>query len=428
MNKTLNEYLNKLINENPFYRDFYKNIHISDYENFDDYYNALPILTKEIIMDNLRDIVSKDFYPSMDKNKLYELFSNTDSLSQNHSRELINNGNKWILETTTGTTGLPFCIVKTPYEKLVEQKHLFQLRKQHLSTVSIQNGLLLLEPIDNYICSLNYRGTNCSDIEKIFDRLLELRPEWLLTTTLILRNLYDYINATNKFDRLKCLHLSFIETTSQKLLDYELDSISAAFNTKIVNQYGCRELWNLGYDCEYGNMHLNNKYLKIDLINSERKIINRTDCEGEVIATSLLHKTFPLVKYYIGDLAEYPNETCQCNNSGKIIKLKIGRKKQKIYNSELYGNEIFRKVLRFMNFHTKYNIKHIKIIQNEPFSFDVFTEKVDDEKEFIRIFKTSVTTVHKYLKNYNFNFQFYYPFFDQEKDILKHEIFECNMV
>lgn len=428
MIKELKNYLFKLKNENPFYNEFYKNIHLSDYENFDDYYNDLPILTKKIIMDNLRDIVSKDFFPSMNNNELYNLFTDTENLSQNHSRELIHSGHKWILETTTGTTGLPFCVVKTPYEKLVEQKYLFQLRKQHLPNVNIQNGLLLLEPVDHYVRSLNYRGTNCSDIEKIYNRLIELKPAWILTTTLILRNLYDYICNTQRLDKLKCLNLSFIETTSQKLLDYELKNISKAFNTKIINQYGCREFWNLGYDCSFGKMHLNDKYLKIDLINNNHNIINHKNCEGEVIATSIIHETFPLVKYYIGDLAEYTNEKCQCNNSGKIIELKIGRKKQRIYNSELYGNEIFRKVLRYINFHTKYKIKNIKIIQNEPFGFDVYTEKIEDEENFIRVFKSSVFTIHKILTNYSFKFQFNYPFFDQEKDVLKHEIFECNIV
>jgi len=412
---------------NRYFSSYFSNIGIShmSIDEVDLVYKKSPIMTKPNILENLRDYLPKTFFPQMNNNELNLLFSDVSQLSGNHDRKMNENGVDWILETTTGTTGRPFTILKTPNEKLYESKYLFDRRKLLYPLVNSDNGFLLLEPIDPYLKSLNYRGTDKSQMPLLFEHMLKAKPKWLLCTTLLLRKLYEYAYENQLFKDIQNLHLSFIETTSQKLSDEESNEISTNFGAMIINQYGCREVWNIAYDCSHGHLHVNNKYLQVDIVDEKGAIIEENGKIGEIIITSCLHKAFPIYKYFLGDLAQIRREPCPCGLNTPRIILETGRKKHKLVNTKYYGTEIFRKVLRFIYFkHSHIHIEKIKIIQSGQYEISVYCLLEPAlRNEFEKIFVESTSYAVENLRD--FNIKFIYNFlFSEDNNALKHEIFE----
>ena len=138
-------------------------------DNINDFYQKLAVSTKNDILAVLPDHISSKCSTHLSKDKLIEYFLDTTNLSINHDREWFDdNDTKWILETTTGSTGRPFTVLKSPSEKLVESKYLFDKRKSIYSKTSIKNGFLLLEPVDSFLKNLSYRGNNDENIPLVF--------------------------------------------------------------------------------------------------------------------------------------------------------------------------------------------------------------------------------------------------------------------
>lgn len=421
-NNDLIKYINYLKDNNIFYNKYFRET--ANCNTIEEIYLNAPVITKNIIENNIREYISKDFMPSIDSKCLIDIFHDVNRLSGSYDRETIDNGKRWILESTTGSTGHPFTVLKTPSEKLWESKYLIKKRKSIDPNATMENGFLLYQPIDPILKKIMYRSKIELDMSLIFNHLLKMRPRWILCTTLILRKLYEYIITNKLVDEVRELKISFIETTSQKLYDYEIKEISECFNSKIINQYGCREVWNLGYDCLCGNMHINDQYVKLDLVDENGNIIKKNNTLGHVIVTSKLHKSFPFFKYYLGDAATLTDDKCMCGNESPIIKLCGGREKDKLINSKYYGTEVFRKVLRGIHYkHSHYKLSKIKIIQDQPYHISVFclldcNYRKAFEKTFLEISSFQVEN----FSSFQIDFRYTYSFLE-EKEGLKHEIF-----
>ncbi|TCL56191.1 hypothetical protein EDD76_11218 [Kineothrix alysoides] len=421
-NNDLIQHINYLKDNNIFYSKYFQD-HV-DCNTIEEIYSNMPVITKNIIEDNIREYITKDFMPYMDSKSLIDIFHDVKHLSGNYDREIIDNEKRWFLESTTGSTGYPFTVLKTSSEKLWESKYLIEKRKTIDSNANMKNGFLLLEPIDPILKKIRYRSTLEMDMPLIFNHLVATRPRWILCTTLVLRKLYEFIINNNFVDKVRDLRISFIETTSQKLYDYEIKEISECFNSRIINQYGCREVWNLGYDCLYGNMHTNNQYIKLDLVDNNGNLIEKSNALGDVIITSKLHKSFPFFKYYLGDAATLSYEKCKCGNESPIINLCGGREKDKLINTKYFGTEIFRKVLRGIHYkYSYYNLTKIKIIQDQPYHITVYClVDYNYRKEFRKTFLEISSFQIENFDCFQISFFYTYPYSD-ENEGLKPEIF-----
>ena len=358
--------------------------------------------------------------------QLKEFFLEVQGLSINHDRIIKDdNENKWILETTTGSTGKPFTVLKSPSEKFIESKYLFDQRKKIYPEVSISNGFLLIAPVDEYLKGLNYRGNNDENMPLVFHHLLQKKPKWILLTTLLLRKLYKYVVDTDQLDRLKELDIKFIETTSQALDREEKKEIEEAFHTRIIDQYGCKETWNIAYECSAGHLHINDRYLLVDLVDDDGKLIDKEGETGQVVLTSFLHKSFPLIKYYLGDYACIEKGICTCGQSTPRLMLKGGRNKDRLIGSSYFGTEIFRKVMRFIYFKCPdLTVNRIKIIQTDVGKLEVYAEVDSSCRE--KFEKTFIQTFRFLLGNeaeYQMEIHPIYPFVE-DPHCLKNEIFE----
>ncbi|GKX68381.1 hypothetical protein [Inconstantimicrobium mannanitabidum] len=427
-NERLLNLINKLKNNNPYFKEYFKDFDIN-LENIESIYDSLPIINKAEVEHNLREYIVSDFKSELGQDELLKLFHDMSDISWNHDRTIVDGNKKWILETTTGTTGKPFTVLKNQIEKFTESKYLMKCRRNVSDEILWDNGFLLLEPRDEYLKKC-FRDVNKKSHFNIMKHLGESEAKWLLATALQIRKLFDSILENNYGEQISRIPIKLVETTSQKLFPDEIESMKKVFKSAtFLSQYGCREFWNIAYECKCGKMHVNNDYLRVDLIDDHGKIIRDEGIVGEVIVTSYAHLSMPFFKYYLGDRGKMHYGECECGNCAPWIELQPGRDKQKLVNTDYYGSEVYRKILRYINFHMSYiDIQKIKIIQTEDYKLVVYAVvneqyKKKFEDEFI---KNSIYNIQGFNK-FNVEFVYEYPFIDDDR-ALKNEIFENKLL
>jgi len=392
-------------------------------------YNEMKPITKKEIIENITDYVHSDLgYCLRTEKELMHDLNDITTISGNHDKVLISdNGKKWYVETTTGSTGKPFPVIKTFKERMVEATYLYKCRKHIYDNANISNGFLMIHQVDPILKEINYRDGTDKNFSFLLEHMLEKKPNWIFSTAILFKKFSNYIMSTDSSE-VKNLNLKFIELTSQTLLSEEKVYIEDYFKTKVINNFGCREVWNIAYECPLGNLHVNEDYLIVNLIDENGNLISKSDTIGEVIITNLTNTTMPFVKYHIGDLARISRQQCQCGLASPVINFEEGRYYEKLINTNYYGNIIFRKILRTLYFHDHiYDINKIKIVQDASYHISVYTDKDKKEDElferrFIELGKLSIEN----FAIFDIAFYYYYPFNDSEK-LFKEQIFTNYM-
>lgn len=417
--------LNYLRNNNMYFKSMFVNYPEITMENIRSIYEGMPTMSRNEILSHYSDYIDKEFSIGFSNKEtmMAEIFD-FKALSDNHDKVIYNSGQEWYVECTSGTTGRPFPIVKSKREKLLEAIYLSKCRKSICTNASLDNGFLLVHKNDPYIKSINYKE-NINEFKKIINYMEIKQPRWMFSTTYVLNRMMKYIEAGNVSPDNVYKGFQFIETTSQKLLPDEKEQIEKYFGCPIINNYGCREVWNIGYDCRYNNFHINEDILIIDIVDDAGRIITNENKIGDVIVTSLVHKTLPIIKYYIGDRAKIIYKQCACGKTTPIIVLQDGRESEKLKGTPYNGTTIFRKVLRMLYFkNITTDIKRIRVLQEEERLLVVYVEKdKNDDKVFEEYFTRYFYQRIKNYCKYKIIFKYFYPF-NEPQSLYKQKIFE----
>lgn len=400
-----------LKSSNNYYQSLLDKYNIIDENNIQEIYANLPVITKQTIINNSINYYDNTLLTDLKENNIDidEIFE-TNNLSDNHDKKLNTAHNSWYIETTSGTTGKPLPVVKSPLERLVESKHLINCRRRIDPQCTLSNGFLMVHKTDNYLKGIDLRGNNKNTLKKAYKYLLKTNPKWIFSTTLLFNQFVKCILECNR--KPQQMDLSFVETTSQLLYTDDKIRASKIFNCLYINNYGCREVWNIAYSCKYGNLHVNTDNLIVDLVDDNGKIINQENVEGNIVISSLFNKTTPFIKYVIGDRGKILYTECTCGQPMPVLVLSEGRKAEKLVGTNYYGNVIFRKVLRTLFFHKNIkDIHYLKIIQTKLDEIVIYVEKDKEydmyfERCFIDNFRLQIGDCKKFSCHFVYRFPF----------------------
>ena len=170
-----------------------------------------------------------------------------------------------------------------------------------------------------------------------------------------------------------------------------------AFGVKIISEYGAAESGLIAFECEKGNMH----------INVENIIVEIED--EEIVVTNLLSKSFPIIRYKLGDKVTLsdPDFICSCGRNHPVIIDVLGRVGKKIMgHQQKYPSLMFYNV--FKNLAVNSNIVlNYQAVQNEIGKVTLLIEqqKNDSEKplqnELFKYFSDDVDFTVKYEQNFH---------------------------
>ena len=413
------------LQDNRYYSQGINYDRLSIYNVYDTYLK-LPVMGKSRVFDNIYAYLSLEFYDDCREYDLKKVFFDVESISRNHDKVIQGIKQEWIIEFTTGSTGKPFPTVKTKADKVIESAYLLRQRKKYDHSITLENGFKFLHSYQPELLDIDIWKFNDSDMEKIVNGWIENKPKWMLATPKIYSKYASYINDRS-IEVFNDNDLAFIEYTSQGILKEEEELIQKTYKCKMVNSFGARECWNIAYECKYGNLHLNNNYLHVDLVDMDNNIIN-DEKEGNIIVTHFSNTTMPLIKYKFGDIAKKKKVICKCGNESDVIEICKERDSSKLINTPYYGTSIFRRVMRGIYFHDYIaDIKNICVVQDGGYHLSVYVDKaIENDIYFERRFYERTKSIVDEIDKFTITF-IYGSFFMPETANCKETIFK-NML
>lgn len=122
------------------------------------------------------------------------------------------------------------------------------------------------------------------------------------------------INANKQKQAWRFPHLKMIKGTSEKIFDKYRDEVKVAFGIPIISEYGAAEAGIIAFECPSGVMHVNMETCIIEEVNNE------------VLVTNLVSKSFPIIRYKLGDYIRLDETTrCPCGMQHEIVLDVLGR-------------------------------------------------------------------------------------------------------
>jgi len=253
--------------------------------------SLLPVLTKEELLANSKIIQVRDL-----KEKMY--YSET---SGSTGRPLIFFRNQdWdAWHNASVFRGMAWYGIK-PWEK---NGYLWGYNFSPLQRIKT----ILFDKLQNRFRLFSYKE---KEIAAFCDKLKNAR--YLNGYSSMIYEIAKYLNRHPEVKRK--VKLKLIKGTSEKIHDsYQKESV-LAFGRKIVSEYGSAEGGIIAFECEEGNMHINMETVFVEEIDSE------------IVVTNLVSKSFPIIRYKLGDYISLDKVTkCPCGRESYIIKDVTGR-------------------------------------------------------------------------------------------------------
>jgi len=168
--------------------------------------------------------------------------------------------------------------------------------------------------------------------------------------------------------------IKMVKGTSEKIYHSYQDEVKKAFGSKMISEYGAAETGIIAFECSAGNMH----------INMEGVIIEQAD--DEIIVTNLIMKSFPILRYKLGDyiVLEHSNYKCSCGLNHPVIKEVTGRVGKNVYGyKNIYPSLYFYYIFKNLDKNKQLKLTY-QIIQKERGKLDFnISEKLSKSEKKI---------------------------------------------
>lgn len=185
------------------------------------------------------------------------------------------------------------------------------------------------------VAALEYTEGRLADWARLIRRW---RPTLLYGYASALAELARYIDDQ---DLAMPASLIGVYSTAEVLDESQRTLMQQAFGCKVFNQYGCREVPNIAWECRHGRMHV-----MADLV-----LLESVPLEGEerLIVTSLTNRLMPFIRYDLGDAGRLLDGACDCGSPFPLMEMGLCRQNDLIrapggkrvhpawFNRQLYG-------------------------------------------------------------------------------------------
>lgn len=344
----------------PYYRNMMRKIGyypLRDYRGPEDL-SLFPITTKQILKEEGTAAFTK---PGIDLSKCYS-------------------------ETTSGSTGIPLTIYQAPYERAVMiAKWLrvlfvngYSLRQKVLEFSRVKENLVEGRSILQYLGLLRRLHIDGRlSIETLADSLLEYKPDvfYCLGHNLELL-VYELKRRGIKPNGLK-LVIGYgeiiYERTRQLCRKY--------LGPELIENYGSVEMGSMAYETpNRDGLHLCEDLTYFEFINDDGSPVEPGE-PGRVVATDLMGKLMPLIRYDQGDRAVFQYVECGDGDISRRITEIIGREDDLVVmpDGSKRRHNMFNSVLK--------NYKNI-------FQFRIIQRRINFFEIFIAAAETYVASIH----------------------------------
>lgn len=382
-------------------------------------YETVPVYMRNIQKRGIQieEILEKDCWediPLLEKN---QIISEGTSVMTPSSVPLLMS-NKLIFVRTSGSSGKYMDIYWKKEEYNKSMFSLWYYRKKYYG-VSPDDKMCYFYTVHNIEqeedsfqrkSELGFSKVNLTmeKLRNIYYRMMEFQPKWLMLQPGMAMLLCRCMDI---YDLKKIESIQYIEFSGEILTEKVRKNIVKHFECKTANQYGANEVNSIAYECPYGNMHLMNSNVCVEILNEEgERVIGE---EGKVYVTSLTNSVMPLIRYGIGDRGkiDYTVHKCLCGNQAPVFFLDSGRANDWIIwkNDEKITPNVFVRAFDCVNYQLDGVIKQFQVVQygTKQFQIMLAVEEEDENlgKEIERLFLNSLEDDRLRTAQYWFSYQ-----------------------
>lgn len=293
----------------PYYTRMFdeQGIKPKDIQDFKDL-TKIPFLTKEIIRNNLKDMVAKG-YP-------------------HHKLEYV---------TTGGSSGVPlgfyfergisrsieWGFIKTLFERVGYRfTDRCLLMKGAVTNLDDPNRFHKKTLFGKWLMLSSYHMTE-ENLPDYIEIIKKYRPKYIqgFPSSVSILARYMKKNELKPFPSLKTIILA-----SENMYPGQRELIESVFQCRVFSFYGHSERVILAGECEQSNLyHVFPEYGILELVTENGKQIVKNDEIGIMVGTGLTNYGMPLIRYKTDDIAMYANGKCSCGRDYQLIKNVEGR-------------------------------------------------------------------------------------------------------
>ncbi len=296
-------------------------------------------------------------------------------IKQNISDMYLGDKNKMVVERSSGSSGVQGEVYMTLDENvgyMAIQTYLWEWGGYKVGTPLLQTGIT----------------PNRVGIKKMKDMALRTFyvPAFNLSYDVTLSNLLEakkkgckyfagYASSLNVYAEVALkegLDIKFdgVISWGDKLFDSYKNTINKAFgNPSIAEVYGTTEGFMMAGLCPQGNHHILTPHVYLELLDKDGNEVKPGEL-GYVVVTRLDAYSFPLVRYYLGDMAikQNENETCACGRHYPMLKKIVGRDTDIVHTPQ--GKALIVHFFTYV-FEHQPTIQQFRVIQRIPGNIDI---------------------------------------------------------
>lgn len=381
----------------PYYSKILRDNGIDPFCNdVNNYFQRIPILTKDIIQSNIAEFFSSD-------------------ISQSEVE----------VDRTSGSTGKILNIYWEKSDRIRSLLSLWSQRKIHHSIMPNSKCCYfhsiayrtVNESLDREVFSPRVMvrdGGNIISLSKLsfdnntlnvyYEKLQKFQPEWIMCHPSTLDSFVEFAKKNNKEP---LSSLKYIELTGEYLQDVQRKKISNYFRVPIANHYGAKEVNGIAYECPNGHLHClqNNVYVEITS-NGENVGFG---VKGKVCVTGLNNRYMPFIRYDLGDSGILRDgRECGCGNLNPYLELCAGRSNDiiKLANGTEIECVVFFYIIEWINSILNETITQFQVLRLADNSFKVLM-KINQSDLKSRIFDMFSNKANEYgFINTDWQFEF----------------------
>jgi len=163
---------------------------------------------------------------------------------------------------------------------------------------------------------------NETNLDRFVARICERRPKMIFGYPSAISHIAEH--AKKRRIPLSKLGVKVVFCTSERLYDYQRDTISSAFDCPVANGYGGRDAGFIAHECPAGGMHITAEDVIVEIVD-ENGNVQPSGVTGEIVTTHLATADYPFIRYRTGDIGALAKEPCPCGRGLPLLKELQGR-------------------------------------------------------------------------------------------------------
>jgi phenylacetate-CoA ligase len=231
---------------------------------------------------------------------------------------------EWRSSSSSGSTGEPFRVYYDP-RAWAALKLLVKLRARRACGTRPSDRVALLDamPPCPTLPPPTARVVRISVLQpasRIAAELARFRPDTIYGLPSALLEAAEELRRAGRQ-----LRAQRVFTSGELLRPAARQAITEAFGARVFDVYGSSETKEIAWECPAGGMHVNLDVVRIEVLDDANRPVP-CGVEGNLVATLLVNRAMPLLRYRIGDRGSLRPERCACGHPFPLLGVVTGRR------------------------------------------------------------------------------------------------------